>query len=58
VPAEVAVYLLNRKRQDLSEIEAKRNVSITIEGDGEMVAGENRIIINAGKSDEPNLDIN
>jgi len=52
VPVEVAVYLLNRKRRELSEIEANRNVSIAIEGDAEMVAGENRLIINTGNSDD------
>jgi len=45
VPVEVAGYLLNRKRHELSEIEEKRNVFITIEGDQTMVSGENRIII-------------
>ncbi len=45
VPVEVASYLLNRKRHELSEIEAKRKVFITIEGDQIMVSGENRIVI-------------
>ena len=45
VPVEVAAYLLNKKRRDLSEIETNRKVSISIEGDDTMIAGENKIII-------------
>nr|NJM01357.1 ribonuclease E/G [Desulfobacula sp.] len=52
VPVEVAGYLLNRKRHELSEIEEKRKVSITIEGDQTMVSGENRIIIIPQKPNE------
>jgi ribonuclease E len=43
VPHEVAGYLLNKKREELSTIESKRKVTITIEGDQNMVSGENRI---------------
>ena len=46
VPIEVAAYLLNKKRHDLAEIEAKRDVCIAIEGNADMIAGENKIIIN------------
>lgn len=52
VPVEVAGYLLNRKRHELSEIEEKRKVSITIEGDHAMVSGENRIVITPPKPNE------
>jgi ribonuclease E len=52
VPVEVAGYLLNRKRHELSEIEEKRKVSITIEGDQTMVSGENRIVIIPQKPNE------
>jgi ribonuclease E len=52
VPVEVAAYLLNRKRHELSEIEEKRKVSITIEGDQTMVSGENRIVIIPQKPNE------
>ncbi len=45
IPVEVANYLLNRKRHELSEIEEKRKVLITIEGDQTMVSGENKIVI-------------
>lgn len=45
VPLEVAAYLLNRKRHELSEIEEKRKVLITIEGDQMMVSGQNKITI-------------
>lgn len=46
VPREVAYYLLNKKREELIDLESKRNVSITIEIDPEMVSGESRIICN------------
>jgi ribonuclease E len=52
VPVEVAGYLLNRKRHELSEIEEKRKVFITIEGDHTMVSGENRIVIIPQKPNE------
>jgi len=45
VPPEVASYLLNKKRDELTEIELKKKVSITIEGDPKMVSGESRIVI-------------
>lgn len=46
VPREVAYYLLNKKREELIEIENKREVSITIEIDPEMVSGQSRIVCN------------
>ncbi len=46
VPREVAYYILNKKREELIEIETKRDVSITIEIDPEMVSGESRIVCN------------
>lgn len=45
VPVEVANYLLNKKREELLEIESKRKVSISIEGDANMVSGESKINI-------------
>ncbi|MCP3872217.1 MAG: ribonuclease E/G [Desulfobacteraceae bacterium] len=45
VPNEVASYLLNKKREELTEIESKRKVSVTIEGDPDMVFGENKVVI-------------
>ncbi|MCK5836986.1 MAG: Rne/Rng family ribonuclease [Desulfobacula sp.] len=47
VPHEVAGYLLNKKREELTEIESKRKVSITIEGDPHMISGENKIMVNS-----------
>lgn len=44
VPREVAYYILNTKREELIEIETKRDVSITIEIDPEMVSGQSRIV--------------
>ncbi len=46
VPSDVAVYLLNKKREELLQIETKRKVLITIEGDPDMISGESRIMIN------------
>jgi ribonuclease E len=46
VPKEVAIYLLNKKREELLEIESKRKILITIEGDFNMVSGESSTIIN------------
>jgi ribonuclease E len=45
VPIDVAGYLLNKKRGELSEIESKRSITITIEGDPKMVSGESKISI-------------
>ncbi|MBU8849765.1 MAG: Rne/Rng family ribonuclease [Desulfobacterales bacterium] len=45
VPTVVASYLLNKKRDELTEIESKKKVSITIEGDPNMVSGESNIVI-------------
>ena len=45
VPREVAYYLLNKKREELMDLESKRNISIFIEIDPEMVSGESRINI-------------
>ena len=47
VPSDVANYLLNKKREELSEIESKRTIAITIEGDQKMISGESKIIISA-----------
>ncbi|MDZ7665295.1 MAG: Rne/Rng family ribonuclease [Desulfotignum sp.] len=43
LPREVAYYILNKKREDLLDIESKREVSIAIEIDPELVAGQSRI---------------
>lgn len=45
VPVEVAKYLLNKKREELIEIETKRKIFIDIEGDSNMVSGESSIDI-------------
>ncbi len=43
LPKEVAYYILNKKREELVDIETRRSVDIFIEIDPEMVPGENRI---------------
>ena len=45
VPDDVAGYLLNKKREELTDIESKRKVLISIEGDSTMVSGENKIVV-------------
>jgi len=55
VPAEVASYLLNRKKKELLEMEIRREVCITIEADSAMIPGESEIIRNrqAGQTGSP-----
>ncbi|WP_022668776.1 Rne/Rng family ribonuclease [Desulfospira joergensenii] len=43
IPREVAYYILNKKREELLDIEAKRKVSISIKIDPEMVFGQSSI---------------
>jgi ribonuclease E len=44
VPVEVADYLLNRKRKEIFDLELRRGISITIEGDRAMVPGDSKIM--------------
>ena len=44
VPIEVANYLLNKKRKEIFDIEARRNLSVEIKGDNTMIPGESNII--------------
>jgi ribonuclease E len=44
VPEKVAYYLLNRKREDILNIEARHNISINIEGDIRMFPGKSNIL--------------
>jgi len=44
VPVPVANYLLNKKRKELLELEARRNIPITIQGDSTLTPSDNRII--------------
>lgn len=44
VPVPVAGYLLNKKRKELLELEARRNIPITIQGDSTLTPSDNRII--------------
>lgn len=43
VPAAVADYLLNRKRKEIYDLEVKRGIRITIEGNRAMIPGESKI---------------
>ena len=44
VPANVADYLLNKKRKEILDLETRRNLSIRIEGSNILLPGESEII--------------
>jgi ribonuclease E len=44
VPFEVADYLLNKKRKEILDLEIRRDLSITIEGDSTIIPGNSKII--------------
>ncbi len=44
VPVEVAAYLLNKKRKEILDLEVRRDLSILIEGDRDMIPGESSIV--------------
>lgn len=44
VPANVADYLLNKKRKEILDLETRRNLTIRIEGSNSMFPGESEII--------------
>jgi ribonuclease E len=56
VPLQVADYLLNQKRRELSDLERRHNVSIRIEGDGAMFPGDGDIVAEAGQAAKPGND--
>lgn len=43
VPMDVANYLLNKKRRELLDLEARRDVSLIVRGDAALIPGESRI---------------
>jgi ribonuclease E len=43
LPASVATYLLNRKRRELSDLEEKRAIGITIISRGDLTPGQMEI---------------
>ncbi len=49
VPMEVAYYVLNKKREELLEIEQKRNVIVQIEIDPSMISGDHSLVCQTGK---------
>ena len=44
VPVKVADYLLNKKRKEILDLETRRGLSITIEGDNTIIPGKSKII--------------
>ncbi|MFQ5485861.1 MAG: ribonuclease E/G [Desulfobacterales bacterium] len=51
VPANVADYLLNKKRKEIHDIEVKHHCSIMIEGDDRMLPSESKITIEGKGAD-------
>jgi ribonuclease E len=43
VPHDVADYLLNKKRKEILDLELRRGLSITIEGDKKIIPGMSEI---------------
>jgi ribonuclease E len=43
VPVSVADYLLNKKRKELTDLETRSNVTITVRGEQGLAPGESRI---------------
>jgi ribonuclease E len=43
-PVNVASYLLNRKRKEIVDLEMRLGLEIQIEGDPEMIPGDNKIV--------------
>jgi ribonuclease E len=43
-PHEVASYILNRKKKEILDLEARKGISITIEADPSLIPGESRIV--------------
>jgi len=44
VPIEVSSYLLNKKRNELNDLEVKMHIRITIDGDINMMPGESSVV--------------
>ena len=44
VPSGVADYLLNKKRKEILDLEIRRGLSITIEGDDTIIPGMSKIV--------------
>jgi len=43
VPSGVADYLLNKKRKEILDLEIRRDLSITIEGDDTIIPGMSKV---------------
>lgn len=43
-PIQVANYLLNKKRKEILDLESRRNLTISIEGNSAMIPGESNIV--------------
>jgi ribonuclease E len=52
VPIEVADYLLNKKRKEILDLEQRRDITITIEGNRSMIPGESNIICEDKQRDQ------
>jgi len=44
IPHDVADYLLNKKRKELLDLEARHGITVSLERDADMIPGESKII--------------
>lgn len=56
VPANVAIYILNYKRQNLSDLEARYDVRIVLRVDDDLNASSSRVEVSKPKSKKTNDD--
>ena len=57
LPTTVATYLLNRKRKDLSELEGKRSIGITILGRDDLLPGQMEVVYDKKNKDPEQLPV-
>ncbi len=57
LPAPVATYLLNRKRKELSELEEKRAISITIIARKDLVPGQIEVVYDIKQAPEEHTSV-
>jgi ribonuclease E len=57
LPTTVATYLLNRKRKDLSDLEGKRSIGITILGRDDLLPGQMEVVYDKKNKDPEQLPV-
>lgn len=53
VPMAVSSYLLNKKRNEIHDLEVRMHIRITIEGDGNMMPGESSVVCDYARTLDP-----